>query len=82
MADNINAAISIILKPFALIVPNIATGTPKTIHILNILLPIMLPTNKSCSPLIDAVIDVISSGNDVPNAIIVKAIILSLTPNM
>ena len=80
-ADRINIAISIIEKPEAFIVPNIATGSPKTIQILNILLPIILPTNSSSSPFFEDAIDVISSGSDVPKAIIVRPIILSLIPN-
>lgn len=51
---------------------NIATGNPITIPILNILLPTTFPIAISYSPFLVAVIDVTSSGNDVPRAIIVK----------
>ena len=47
---------------------------------LKILLPIILPTNISCSRFFADTIEVINSGNDVPKAIIVSEIILSLKP--
>ena len=49
--------------------------------ILKILEPIILPISKSCSPLRDDTIVVINSGKLVPNAIIVRATTLSLSPN-
>lgn len=71
---------SILVKLLALIPPNMATGTPNTIQILKMLLPMILPTNISCSPFIDEIIVVTNSGKDVPNAIIVSDINLSLHP--
>jgi hypothetical protein len=44
------------------------------------LLPTTFPMAISYSPFLVAVIDVTSSGRDVPNAIIVNAINFSLTP--
>ena len=60
--------------------PKIATGNPITIQMLNILLPIILPITKSVSLRLAATIVVMSSGREVPNATIVKAIIRSVTP--
>jgi hypothetical protein len=42
----------------------------------------ILPTNKSNSPFFAETIVVTNSGKDVPKAIIVKEITLSLTPNI
>ena len=77
---NIKKAKSIGLKLDGVTLPYIVTGIPSTMQILNILLPIILPSNKSCCPFLDDTIVVTSSGSDVPNAIIVKDIILSLSP--
>ncbi len=66
--------ISIILKLSGVTEPNIATGIPNTTHILKILLPIILPIRRSCSPFLDEVIVVVNSGKDVPKAMIVKEI--------
>lgn len=62
--------------------PYITTGIPRTTQMLNILLPMILPTNKSCSPFFADTIVVTNSGKEVPNAIIVKEITLSLIPNV
>ena len=83
--NNIKAEVISIIKSIkpkllGVIVPNIATGMPKTTQILKMLLPMMFPSNKSCSPFFDETIVVTSSGRDVPKAIIVKEIIRSLTP--
>ena len=77
--DNTKVKISTIWKLPGVIPPKIATGIPNTIQILKMLLPIILPTSKSCSPFLEETIVVINSGRDVPKAIIVKAMILSLT---
>ena len=79
--EPINIMISIIWKLLGVIVPYIATGIPSTIHILKMLLPMILPISKSCSPFLEDTIVVINSGKLVPKAIMVKAIILSLKPN-
>ena len=47
---------------------------------MNILLPTTFPIAISYSPFLVAVTDVTNSGRDVPNAIIVNAIIFSLIP--
>ena len=60
--------------------PKMATGSPMTMHILKILLPIILPTMRSVSLRRAATIVVTSSGSDVPMAITVSAIIRSETP--
>ena len=71
---------SINWKLDGVIEPNIATGIPSTIHMLNMLLPIMLPNRMSCSFFSDETIVVTNSGKDVPSAIIVREIILSDIP--
>ena len=48
--------------------PEKATGRARTIQILKMLLPTMLPTSKSLSPFLAAVMVVTSSGNEVPSA--------------
>ena len=60
--------------------PKIATGSPNTIQMLKMLLPMTLPTMRSVSPRLAAVIVVTSSGKEVPNATIVRAIMRSDTP--
>ena len=75
----ITAAISIallIMKPIGLI----DDAIPSTNKMLNTLEPIALPSAISTSPLRAATKDVTSSGREVPRAIIVRPIILSLTP--
>ena len=47
---------------------------------MKILLPIIFPNNKSCSPFFEETIVVTSSGKEVPKAIMVKDINLSLHP--
>ena len=79
-ADNINITKSMFWKLARVIVPKIATGIPRTTQILKMLLPMILPSNKSCSPLRAETIVVTSSGSEVPKATIVKEITLSLTP--
>jgi len=78
--ENINNIKSITSKLDGLMLPYRITGIPSTIHMLNILLPIMLPNNKSCSPFLEDTIVVINSGSDVPKAMIVSDIIRSLKP--
>ena len=62
--------------------PKIVIGMPNTIPILKILLPTTLPIAISYSPFFVATILVTSSGRLVPNAIIVRAMTLSLTPTI
>lgn len=71
---------SIISKLSGLMPPKIATGSPSTIQILKILLPIMLPTRSSFSWRRAAVIVVTSSGSEVPKATTVRAMIRSEIP--
>ena len=57
-----------------------ATGSPMTIQILKILLPIMSPTIRSVSLWRAATMVVTSSGRDVPRAMTVSAIMRSEMP--
>ncbi len=79
-AEPISITISIISKFSGVMVPKMATGSPRTIQILKILLPMILPTKSSFSPRLAAVIVVTSSGSDVPMATTVRAIIRSEMP--
>ena len=81
MAANRTTSVSIILNATEVKPPNINVGRPKTIHILNILVPIILPTARSCSPFFEAFTVIISSGSDVPITIIVIEIIFWLIRN-
>ena len=78
--EPINMIISRISKLFGVIVPKRATGRPRTMQILKILLPTMLPTRRSVSPRLEALMVVISSGRDVPKAMIVRAMMRSEIP--
>ena len=71
---------SIISKLSGVTVPKRATGKPKTIQMLKMLLPMILPTRSSVSPRLAALIVVMSSGSEVPNATTVRAIIRSEMP--
>ena len=71
---------SITSKLFGVMPPEINTGMANTTQILKILLPTMLPTSKSDSPFLAAVIVVTSSGNEVPMATIVSEIMRSEIP--
>ena len=72
--------ISRISKLSGVIVPKSVTGRPRTMQMLKILLPIMLPTRSSVSPFLAALIVVMSSGSEVPKAITVRAIMRSEIP--
>lgn len=78
--DSNNITMSINWKLAGVIEPNIATGIPSTIHMLNMLLPMILPNKISCSFFKDDTIVVTNSGKDVPSATIVREIILSDIP--
>ncbi len=71
---------SSISKLSGLMPPKMATGRPRTIQILKILLPIMLPTRSSFSPRLAAVMEVTNSGKEVPKATTVKAMMRSEIP--
>ena len=71
---------SIISKLLGVMVPKRATGRPRTIQMLKMLLPIMLPTRSSFSPRFAALMVVMSSGREVPKATIVRAIMRSEMP--
>ena len=60
--------------------PAKATGRARTIQILKMLLPTMLPTRRSDSPFLAAVIVVTSSGREVPSATILREMIRSEIP--
>ena len=69
-----------ISKSSGIIVPKMATGSPSTIQMLKMLLPIILPTRRLCSPRWAATMVVTSSGRDVPIAIMVKEMMRSEMP--
>lgn len=71
---------SSISKLSGLMPPKMATGRPSTIQILKILLPMMLPTRSSFSPRLAAVMEVTSSGREVPKATTVNAMMRSEMP--
>ena len=71
---------SIISKLFGDIPPVMAIGRAKTIQMLKMLLPTMLPTRRSDSPFLAAAMVVTSSGRDVPSATIVSEMMRSEIP--
>ncbi len=78
--EPINMTKSRILKFSGVMAPEIATGRAKTIQILKMLLPTMLPTKRSLSPFLAAVMVVTSSGSEVPRATIEREMIRSEIP--
>ncbi len=76
----INITMSIISKWSGVIVPANRTGRARTIQILKMLLPTMLPTRRSHSSFLAAVMVVTSSGKDVPSAMMVSEIMRSEMP--
>ena len=72
--------ISITLKPTIATSPSKDIGKPKTIHILNMLVPIMLPIAISCSFFLAAIAVITNSGSDVPITITTIVISFWLTP--
>ena len=58
----------------------IIDDVPRTNKILNILLPTIFPMARSSFPFLAAVMDVASSGSEVPKATTVRPIILLLIP--
>ena len=78
--ETINIMMSTIWKLLGVMVPKMATGSPITIQILKILLPIILPTMRSVSLRRAATMVVTSSGSEVPSAMTVSAIIRSEIP--
>ncbi len=76
----ISIARSITSKLLGVMPPAKATGKAKTIQMLKMLLPTMLPTSKSLSFFLAAMIVVTSSGRDVPSAMIVSEITRSEMP--
>ncbi len=73
-------AISSTSKSCGIMAPKMATGSPNTMQILKILLPIMLPTSRSCSPRRAAIMVVTSSGSEVPIAMIEREMMRSEIP--
>ena len=71
---------SITSKLFGVMPPAKATGKARTMQMLKILLPTILPTSKSLSPFLAAMTVVTSSGKEVPRAIMVSEIIRSEMP--
>ena len=78
--EPISMKISIILKLSGVTVPKRATGKPRTIQILKILLPIILPTRSPVSPRLAALMVVMSSGSEVPKATTVSEMMRSVIP--
>ena len=76
----ISMARSIISKLFGVMPPAKTTGKAKTMQMLKILLPTILPTNKSLSPFFAAMTVVTSSGKEVPRAIMVSEMTRSEIP--
>ena len=79
-AEPINMTMSRISKLSGVIVPKSATGSPRTIQILKMLLPMMFPTRSSVSPRLAALMVVISSGREVPKATMESAMMRSEMP--
>ena len=79
-AEPISMMMSMISKLSGVMVPKRVTGRPRTIQILKMLLPMMLPTRSSVSFFLAALIVVMSSGREVPRATMVRAMIRSDTP--
>ena len=71
---------SINVKLASVMVPSRATGKPRTIQILKMLLPTRFPTRSSLSFFLAAVMVVTISGSAVPMLIIVRAMIRSEMP--
>ena len=67
-------------KLLGVMVPKRETGRPRTMQMLKILLPMMLPTRSSFSPRLAALIVVMSSGREVPKATTVRAMRRSEMP--
>ena len=78
--ENTNIIKSMASKLFGDILPEKATGRARTIQMLKILLPTILPISKSDSPFLAAVMVVTNSGNEVPRATIVREMIRSEIP--
>jgi len=60
--------------------PEITIGSANTMQMLNMLLPTILPTSRSDSPFLAAVMVVTSSGREVPRATTVSETIRSEIP--
>ena len=65
-----------------MIPPAKATGKASTMQILKILLPTILPTRRSLSFFLAAMMVVTSSGKDVPSAMMVREMIRSEIPTV
>ena len=72
--------VSTTVKALEETVPYMLIGRPKTMHMLNILVPIMLPTAMSNSSFLAAFTVIVSSGRDVPITMAVIDIIFWLIP--
>lgn len=71
---------SMISKLAGEIEPEMAIGRARTTQMLKILLPTILPTNRSLSPFLAAVIVVTSSGREVPRAMTEREMMRSEMP--
>lgn len=71
---------SIASKWSGVMLPVMTTGSAKTMQMLKMLLPIMLPTKRSDLPRLAAVMVVTNSGRDVPIAMMVSEMMRSERP--
>ncbi len=74
-------SVSIILKALEVKPPKISVGNPSTMQILKMLVPIILPIARLCSPFLDALTVITSSGKEVPITTIVIAMTFWLMCN-
>ena len=78
--ETISIARSITSKLLGVMPPVKITGRAKTMQMLKMLLPTILPTSKSLSFFLAAITVVTSSGRDVPSAMIVREMMRSEMP--
>ena len=71
---------SMVWKLLGVILPAKRTGRARTMQILKMLLPTMLPTRRSDSPFLAAEMVVTSSGREVPRAMTVREMMRSEMP--
>ena len=79
-AENISIMRSRSSKLAGLIPPEKRMGSARTMQILKMLLPTMLPTSRSDSPFLAAVMVVTNSGREVPSATIESEMMRSEMP--
>ena len=80
MDEKTNITRSMVWKLFGVILPAKMTGKARTIQMLKMLLPTILPMRRSDSPFLAAETVVTSSGREVPSAITVREMMRSEIP--